>query len=133
MEKFTLTTVHGGEYEFPYMEENGFGELWVIEDSLGIEAVIRAESYEKAYQCWVDELAPDPIDDDIWQDRPDGEPELVEGYEYRSSGVPSNPKLRSPIASIDLNGVRVTPLMRVVMGGHWELPSGSLIDWEVNR
>ena len=120
--KFTLTTVHGGEYEFPYMEENGFGELWVIEDSLGIEAVIRAESFEKAYQCWVDELAPDPIDDDIWQDGPDG-PELVEGYEYRSSGVPSNPKLRSPIASIDLNGVRVTPLIRVVIDrGHWIAP-----------
>ncbi len=130
MEKFTLTTVHGGEYEFPYMEENGFGELWVIEDSMGIEAIIRAESYENAYQCWVDELAPDPIDDDdIWQDGPDG-PELVEGYEYRSSGVPSNPKLKSPIASIDLNGVRVTKLIRLVVdSGHWLAPKKTV--WEI--
>lgn len=129
MEKFTLTTVHGGEYEFPYMEENGFGGLWVVEDSMGIEAIIRAETYEKAYQCWVDELAPDPIDDDIWQDGPDG-PELVEGYEYRSSGVPSNPKLRSPIASIDLNGVTVISLIRLVVdSGHWLTPKNTV--WEI--
>jgi hypothetical protein len=129
MEKFTLTTVHGGEYEFPYMEENGFGGLWVVEDSMGIEAIIRAETYEKAYQCWVDEIAPDPIDDDIWQDGPDG-PELVEGYEYRSSGVPSNPKLRSPIASIDLNGVTVISLIRLVVdSGHWLTPKNTV--WEI--
>jgi hypothetical protein len=129
MDTFKMLTVHGGEYDFPFVEDNGFGELYAIFDSLGLTAVVRAESEDKAYQCWVDEIAPDPVDDDIWQDGPDG-PELIEGYEYRASGIPSNPKLKSQIASIDLNGVRVSPLLHVVIhGGHWNVPAKTV--WKI--
>ena len=131
METFELTSEYGKKYELPYMEENGFGKLWLVVNSMGPIAIIRAESQEKAYQCWIDELAPDPIDDDICEDGPDWK-ELIEGYEYRASGVPSNPKLSSQIASIDLNGLAVRDLWHdiVYSGYNWRVPPRTVFDTE---
>ncbi|MBK6942475.1 MAG: hypothetical protein IPH13_20050 [Planctomycetes bacterium] len=87
--------------------DDGFGPLWVYRESFGVLGVVRARTYEDAYTCVVDEI----MDDATWADveaarggaAGDAPVELPEGFEYRSSGVPSNPALKSAIASFDLN------------------------------
>ena len=95
--------------------DDGFGPLWVLVESLGPIGVIRAQTWGDAWSAAVDEILPDadPNDPDTYARSYDesADPEdLAEGCHYRGSGIPSNPKLRSPIAREDLNGCRLVPL-----------------------
>jgi hypothetical protein len=78
--------------------DDGFGPLWIMRNSISVDGIVRADTWENAYQACVDEILADG------EHELDRTGELIEGYEYRGSGVPSNPKLTSSIASIDLNG-----------------------------
>lgn len=94
------------------MWDECFGELWLYVESLGIVGVIRAQSWEEAYECAIDELMhdADPSDPDTYArsyDPSAQEGELAEGCHYRGNGEPSNPALSSPIACEDLNGSQV--------------------------
>jgi len=89
--------------------DEGFGPLWVYRESLGVMGVVRASTWEEAYECVVDEimLDADPEDPSTYArdyDEDAEEGELAEGVHYRSSGVPSNPNRTSYLAAEDLNG-----------------------------
>lgn len=44
--------------------DDGFGPLWVYRESLGVMGIVRAQSYESAWDCVLDEiLAPVPSDE----------------------------------------------------------------------
>lgn len=89
--------------------DDGYGPLWVYRETLGVVGVVRAKTWDDAYSCAEDELMDDadPDDPDTYAasyDR-DADPEdLAEGVSYRSSGVPSNPRLTSYLYQYDLNG-----------------------------
>lgn len=38
--------------------DNGFGPLWVLQDSMGIAGIVRAQTWEEAYECCEDEIFP---------------------------------------------------------------------------
>ena len=89
--------------------DDGFGPLWVYVETLGPVGVVRARTWEEACACVVDEIMDDadPMDPDTYARSydPDAEEwDLAEGCHYRGSGVPSNPRLHSPLAREDLNG-----------------------------
>ena len=86
--------------------DDGFGPLWVYLETLGAVGVVRAKTWEDAYDCVVDEIMDDADMSDP-DNHPDVDGNLPEGLYYRSSGVPSNEGLESLIASSDLNGSRV--------------------------
>jgi hypothetical protein len=83
--------------------DDAFGPLWVYREAIGVKGIVRAEAYEQAWQCVVDEIMQDadPNDPD---NRPDAYGNLPEGVHYRGSGVPSNEGLNSHLALEDLNG-----------------------------
>jgi len=100
-----MKATYGG-HELPTWDE-GSGPVWVYMESLGPVGVVRAETWEEAWECVVDEIMGDAdVDDpDTWQSgRPDIPRELAEGCYWRGCGVPSNPHRTSPIAAEDLNG-----------------------------
>lgn len=90
--------------------DDGYGPLWVYRTSTGITGIIRAMTWEDAYECILDDiLVPIPVEEipeaygfygeNAQQELENAEePELTEGYHYQpnSSG--------SGIVSIDLNG-----------------------------
>jgi hypothetical protein len=88
--------------------DDGFGPLWIYRDSTGVVGIVRAESWEKAYECVVDEIMPDadPTDPD---NAPDAQGNLPEGVHYRGC-TPSNSHLKSHLAQSDLNGESLDPL-----------------------
>ena len=103
--------------------DDGFGSLWVYRETMGVVGIVRATTWEEAYQCVVDEIMcdADPDDPENWpagdesdEDRPEGEPptdgDYPEGIHVRGSGVPSNDGLDSPLAAEDLNGIALEPL-----------------------
>ena len=94
-----------------------YGQIYGYWESLGIVGVVRAQSWESAYECAQDELMDDctvecECDIEDWNkdkhsedcELYDHDGDLHEGYIYRSNGTPANPRLKSPIASYDLNG-----------------------------
>ena len=95
--------------------DEGFGPLWVYRNSLGVLGVVRADTFEKAWSCVVDEILQDvdPDDEDSYARSYDSnakEGELAEGCHWRGSGVPSNEGLNSHLAYEDLNGSSLDPL-----------------------
>lgn len=57
--EFSLKSIRGRfGHSIPFWDD-GFGPLWIHRDSMGIDGVVRAQSWEDAYSCWEDELAPD--------------------------------------------------------------------------
>lgn len=94
--------------------DNGYGPVWVYRDSMGVVGFARAETWEKAYECIVDEIMPDAPPYEEWDadekaafDKEDGT--LPEGYTYRG-GMPANKKLTQLIAQEDLNGFDLSRL-----------------------
>jgi len=83
--------------------DEGFGPLWVYRESLGAVGVVRARTWEEAHECVVDEIMDDGDIDDT-DNQPDADGNLPEGLSWRSSGVPSQEGLESPLAQEDLNG-----------------------------
>ena len=123
---------YGGCHSLDFWDD-GYGELYGFYESLGIQGVVRARTWETAYECAVDELMhdaecicplkwkghgePEPDDKRPDDDCPfhgkhttDEDLSLPEGYQYRSSGIPSNPRLKTDIAQEDLNGSGLDPL-----------------------
>lgn len=95
--------------------DNGFGKLWVYRETLGVLGIVRADSFENAWSCVVDEILDDadPDDPDTYArsyDADADEYELAECCHWRGSGAPSNPKLTSGIAREDSNGSRLDEL-----------------------
>lgn len=83
--------------------DDGMGPLWIYRETLGVSGIVRAQTWEHAYQCVVDEIMDDadPSDPD---NQPDADGNLPEGLHWRGSGVPSQEGLESPLAAEDLNG-----------------------------
>lgn len=95
--------------------DEGSGDVFVYFETLGPVGVVRADSWEEAWECVVDEVMDDadPADPDSYArsyDETADEGELAEGVHYRSNGVPSNPALQSALAREDLNGAGLIPL-----------------------
>jgi hypothetical protein len=94
--------------------DDGFGPLWIFQNSMGIERIIRSRTWEDAYSIAVDERA--PISEDRVHeayglnsqaelDAADKETvELIEGYEYQSNATGTG------IVDVDLNGEQLSPL-----------------------
>ena len=104
--------------------DDGFGPLWVYYETHGPVGIVRAKTWEDAYQCVVDEIMDDADPDD-----PDNRPakgddpdtwELPDGVYWRGSGVPSNKGLKSHLAHGDLNG----EILR-------QLGQGDVEDWGI--
>jgi hypothetical protein len=83
--------------------DDGYGPLWTVWDNCGAWGypigVVRAQSWEDAYQCATDEIFPGPDSDSLAEfeaevhkaiDAGEEFPELPEGWNYRGSGTPAN-------------------------------------------
>lgn len=124
------TTKYGSELR---TWDEGFDDspLFVYLNSLGPAGVVRAPTWEEAWECTVDEIMPDadPSDPDSYArsyDETAAEGDLAEGVYHRSSGTPSNDGLTSPLAQDDLNGSR---LVQVTLD-HLRDEYGITVTWE---
>jgi hypothetical protein len=96
-----------------HIYDDGFGPLWVMRDSMGIMGIIRAQTWEEAYEIAEDELFPEAesikqilhdlddapsiealIDDAVFQ----------ENYGFRPNGPNQKDKHNHGIYQKDLNG-----------------------------
>jgi len=82
--------------------DDGFGSLYVVLGTYGVLGVVRASTWCDAYECYVDEIAPDGDDDEPEDDQSHEYACWQEANAYRG-GTPSNPRLTSCIADIDYN------------------------------
>ncbi len=106
--------------------DEGFGPLWVYRESLGAVGVVRARTWEEANECVTDEIMHDADFNDP-DNRPDKDGNLPDGVHFRSSGVPANEGLSSPLAAEDLNGSsldRLTPELAAELEIEVELDDG---------
>lgn len=101
--------------------DDGFGPLWVYSETLGALGVVRAKSWEDAFSACQDEIMDgatfaemvescDLSAEDIAEIESGGD--LPDGYQFRSSGEPSNGKLHGELCCEDINGCsleRLTP------------------------
>lgn len=85
--------------------DDGDGPVYVYRESTGVVGVVRASTFEKAWNCVVDEILPDAdVNDFSEEDRKlleeGSTPECVH---YRGSGNPSNeaPNRKTAIAQED--------------------------------
>ena len=93
--------------------DEGYGPLWVYRETMGIVGVVRARTWEEAYECAQDELMHDFDEADMDAEdiaRAEDTGELPDGVSYRSNGVPSNPNRHSSMAQEDLNGSDLSSL-----------------------
>lgn len=111
--------------------DDGYGQVWAYRETFGIRGIVRARTWETAYECAQDELMSDaecqcpmkwnghdeptaddkrPSDDCPFHSLRMERDGLDEGYAHRSNGEPSNPRLHSHIASWDLNGQDLSAL-----------------------
>lgn len=75
--------------------DDGFGPLWVAYNEFGPVGVVRANTWEDAYEAAIDEIFHDAdVDEDDFS--PDGEP--PEGVSSRGSCFPSNDHIKTPYA-----------------------------------
>ena len=99
-------------FEIPTWDET-FGLIWIYRDASGLIGIVRAQSWEEAYECVTDEIMSDADPDDP-DNQPDEDGNLPEGIYCRGNGVPSNPNRHSYLASYDLNGESLQPLTRAL-------------------
>jgi len=128
--KAYIISLTGVRHEMKAYDEGFPGDpAWVVVDSLGPIGAVRAASESDAWGVALDMFLPDPIDDDdIWENKDEGT--LAEGYEWRPNGTPTDDTgLKSPVASIDLNGCRV-----FTVGEYMRLASHSIeIEFETEE
>lgn len=85
-------------------------EVYVYWETMGPVGIVRADSFESAWEVVVDAIMGDgdPEDPYTYVDEKlpadGGSGELCEGFHWRPSGVPKDNGLRSPVASEDPNG-----------------------------
>lgn len=96
--------------------DNGYGTVYQYLDAGGLDAIVRASTWEDAYECVIDEIANDADPDDITEDA-DGN--LPEGIHWRGNGVPSSDWASTPIAQIDLNGEELRPALDTIDGDRY--------------
>ena len=53
-----LNSAMHGNYEIPVYDD-GFGQLYILRDSLGIRGICRARNWETAYEICEDEILPE--------------------------------------------------------------------------
>jgi len=87
--------------------DNGFGPLWIIQNSMGIEGIVRAESWEDAWSIAEDEIFPRASKEDIASFEAEYGPEWMDdGCWNESYGFSGN----NGIYEKDLNGDYLNPL-----------------------
>lgn len=89
--------------------DDGYGPVWNYRDASGLDAIIRAQTWHDAYECFIDEIADDA--DRTYVIENDDTGELPEGMHYRGNGVPSSNwgNHETDIAQTDLNGEVLEP------------------------
>lgn len=95
-------------YDIPVYDD-GFGQLYIHRDSMGISGIVRAQSWYDAYGICEDEFFPDCEETEAgltaefgpqyWENAC-----FAEQYGYRPNGVSSNPRRKSHLYVRDLNG-----------------------------
>jgi hypothetical protein len=103
--------------------DDGLGPVWLYRETLGPVGVVRAQTWEDAYECVIDEIMDDADLDDLDLDDETGE--LPEGCYWRGSGEPSCPDLHCHVAASDLNGSSLDRLTAELAREY-----GILIRWE---
>ena len=101
-DEVTLTYRHGNESKYPpKVYDDCSGDLYVYGQEYGPICLIRANSWEAAYEIAIDESPPVALDDvheaygfdtqaeldDARRANPDGGPELAEGYQYQTNAT----------------------------------------------
>ena len=92
--------------------------LWVLRDSMGIVGVVRASSWEEAWEACEDELFPEA--DQTWEEIAkdcECDPEKLiddacfqEAYGFRPNGPNASDKLNHGLYAKDLNGEQLEKL-----------------------
>lgn len=114
----SATTRHG--YPIPCYD-NGFGNLYVHRDSMGITGIVRAQTWEDAYSICEDEFFPDADEEALEEiqaldSAPDDEEHnhrracWDEAYGFRPNGRRTVDGKCSHIYAKDLNGDSLDPL-----------------------
>ena len=84
--------------------DDAYGPLWAYRDDGGLRGLVRAQTWESAYECVLDEILKPIPEDEVeeaynTEDQGDAEyPELHEGYQYQPNATGTG------IVAIDLNG-----------------------------
>jgi len=115
LESAFFRTWEGGIKHSIDVWEDGFGPLWLMRDSMGIVGIIRAQTWEDAYACAIDELLPDgemppeefatEHEQACWE----------EANSWRGNGVPANNRCHLPVAAHDINGEALEALTPALM------------------
>jgi hypothetical protein len=123
-----LESVHGLDFEgdepskkneIPFYDD-GFGPLWILQDTTGIVGIVRATTFEEAYEMAEDELYPE-ADVASWEAeaKSDGFDDIdkymesaifQENYGFRPNGCNMKDVHKHGIYQKDLNGERFRPL-----------------------
>ena len=90
--------------------DEGMGPFFVYCESLGPVGVVRALSWEEAYECVIDEIMHDADPEYVAEFGDEDTGDLPEGVHFRGNGVPSNPNRHTYLAQEDLNGNQLIPL-----------------------
>ena len=111
-EDHLFTGATSGRFEERYpvrIYDDGSGPLWIYNETFGVRGIVRADTWESAW-----EIVEDVILDDADPDAPEtwardydddaGEHDLAEGCYFRPNGVPTEHGLTSYIGCVDLNG-----------------------------
>lgn len=121
-----METLDGAETEYGTeipVYDDGYGKLYILRNTLGIQGIVRARSWHDAYSICEDEFMPEA--DMSWEDiakececTPD---ELMEndifqdGYGFRPNGPNSTDTFKHGIYSKDINGEMLSGLDRTSM------------------
>lgn len=110
----------------PRWYDDGFGPVWFYQDASGLIGLIRAQSFEDAWNICEDEIFDDADTEALASDsegmsEDDG---LPEGYGFRPSGSGSNKWNQTGIYSEDLNGSSLRLLTHEDMERH-----GIVLHW----
>jgi len=133
----TLVAILDGHREMRIYDD-GSGPLWSYREYLGILGIVRAETWEDAYECVLDAIMDDADETDP-ENHPDEDGSLPEGIHYRPNGSPGVNGLESGLASEDLNGSSLDLLtdemldeldLTIRTTGGWADPSGPSIQYE---
>lgn len=96
--------------------DDGFGDkLWIMQDSIGIRGIVRALSWEDAFEIAEDEFYPEAsetVEELIKEYGPQWSehPLFEEAYGFRPNGRNDSDKIGHGIYAKDLNGETLTPL-----------------------
>ena len=114
--------------------DNGFGRLWLYVETMGPLGLIRAETWEEAFETAQDEI----MDGCTWSELQseygltDAEMaeieetgDLPEGAQWRSNGEPSNDGVHGCICIEDLSGCDVVPQEN--WGSGWQEDFGAAV------